>query len=230
MNREPGETAAPISLLLIDDEPLFRQGLRTLLGFYNRDQTLNLQIVGEAASVEQGLMLAREQHPQMILLDLELPTLSGIDALLQLQESGYEGMVLVLSAHRDDEWIFMAMQGGARGYVFKECIATQLPTAIATVLAGKIYLAPEVATCFFRRFQFLAGQSLPSVKSLNLTDREQEVLHWLVQGESNTAIAHRLYVTVATVKAHLTSIFEKLGVSSRTQAIVKALRLGLIKS
>lgn len=220
---------APISLVLIDDEPLFRQGLRTLLGFYNREEGVRLAVVGEADSVEQGLALVAEMAPQMILLDMELPHLNGIDALLQLKENGYGGHVLVLSAHEDDQWIFMAMQSGARGYVFKESLTTQLPEAIATVLAGKVYLAPEVATCFFRRFQDLASQSLPLVKSLHLTEREQDVLHWLVQGEPNTEIARHLFVTVATVKAHLTSIFEKLGVSSRTQAIVKALRLGLVK-
>lgn len=221
--------ADSVSVLLIDDEPLFREGLRRFLGLYHADEAARVQVVGEADSVEQGLALIETQQPDMILLDMELPHLNGIDALLQLKEQGYAGNVLMLSAHQDDQWIFLAMQSGARGYVFKEALTEQLPEAIATVLAGKIYLAPEVATCFFRRFQDLASQSLPLVKSLHLTEREQDVLYWLVQGEPNTQIARHLFVTVATVKAHLTSIFDKLGVSSRTQAIVKALRLGLVK-
>ncbi len=221
--------ADSVSVLLIDDEPLFRQGLRRFLGLSCADAVARVQVVGEADSVAQGLELIETRQPDMILLDMELPHLNGIDALLQLKEQNYGGDVVVLSAHQDDQWIFLAMQSGARGYVFKEALTEQLPEAIATVLAGKIYLAPEVATCFFRRFQDLASQSLPLVKSLHLTEREQDVLYWLVQGEPNTQIARHLFVTVATVKAHLTSIFDKLGVSSRTQAIVKALRLGLIK-
>jgi DNA-binding NarL/FixJ family response regulator len=220
--------AESISVVLIDDEPLFRQGLRRFFSLSHSDTAVRVQVVGEADSVEQGLDLIQTRKPDMILLDMELPHLNGLDALLHLKEQAYAGDVVVLSAHQDDQWIFLAMQSGAKGYVLKESVTEQLPTAIATVLAGKIYLAPDVATCFFRRFQDLASQSLPLVKSLHLTEREQDVLYWLVQGEPNTQIARHLFVTVATVKAHLTSIFEKLGVSSRTQAIVKALRLGLL--
>jgi DNA-binding NarL/FixJ family response regulator len=136
--------------------------------------------------------------------------------------------VLVLSAHREDEWVFRAMQAGASGYVYKDCVASQLCEAIATVMKDKVYLAPEVATSFFRLFHFYAGRSLRAAQTACLSDRERQVLHWLVQGASNEEISQRLYVTVATVKAHLTSIFEKLGVRSRTQAIVKALKMGLV--
>lgn len=219
-----------ISTLLVDDNPKFRQGLRTLLEFYNQNGQLNFDIIGEAATVDQTIAFVSQQHPTLILLDLELPPDNGINALIRLRELPYRGKVLVLSAHQDDDWIFRAMQAGAIGYVFKDCLVQQLHNAIATVLNNQVYLAPEVATHFFRRFQFLAGRSLPIAKSLNLTDREQEVLHWLVQGESNEAIAEHLYITIATVKAHLTSIFEKLEVQSRTQAIVKALKLGLVRA
>jgi DNA-binding NarL/FixJ family response regulator len=120
------------------------------------------------------------------------------------------------------------MQAGASGYVFKDRIATQLCDAIATILNDEVYLSPEVATHFFRLFHFYAGRSLQAKHTIHLTEREQEVLHWLVQGASNEEIAQHLYITVATVKAHLTAIFEKLKVTSRSQAIVKALKLGLV--
>lgn len=223
-----------ISILLVDDEQRFRQGLRTLLDFYNDRGELSFKIIGEAATVEQMLSVTQKQQPTLILLDLELSENkaenNGIDGLLGLQELAYSGKVLVLSSHQDDSWIFRAMQGGAMGYVFKDCLAAQLYNAIATVIDDKIYLAPEVATRFFRHFQFYAGHSLPIAKSLKLTEREQEVLYWLVQGASNDAIAKNLYITVATVKAHLSSIFTKLEVKNRTQAIVKALRLGLVQA
>jgi len=218
----------PISILLVDDEQRFRQGLRTLLGFYNGNGNLRFDIVGEAASVDQALNLTVEQRPALILLDLELPPSDGVTALIRLGELPYKGKVLVLSAHREDEWVFRAMQAGACGYVFKDRLATQLCEAIATVMRDEVYLSPEVATHFFRLFHFYAGRSLQACQAIHLTEREQEVLNWLVQGASNEEIAQHLYITVATVKAHLTAIFEKLAVNSRTQAIVKALKLGLV--
>lgn len=220
----------PISILLVDDEPRFRQGLRTLLDFYKTNESLPLEVVGEAASVDQAIKLAVEQHPALILLDLELPPSDGITALIRLRELSYKGKVIVLSAHHEDEWVFRAMQAGASGYVFKNRVATQLCEAIATVMHDEVYLSPEVATHFFRLFHFYAGRSLQASQAVHLTEREREVLHWLVQGASNEEIAAHLYITVATVKAHLTAIFEKLAVTSRTQAIVKALKLGLVSA
>ncbi len=217
-----------VSMLLVDDDPLFRKGLQTLLEFYSNSGSLQLELVGEAACVDQALKVAAQQHPALILLDLELPQDDGVVALVRLREQSYPGKVLVLSAHHEDEWVFRAMQAGASGYVFKDCLASQLCQAIATVIDREIYLAPEVATGFFRMFHFYAGRSWQAAQSLHLTERERQVLHWLVQGASNEKIAQHLYITVATVKAHLTAIFEKLGVSSRTQAIVKALKLGLV--
>jgi DNA-binding NarL/FixJ family response regulator len=218
----------PISILLVDDEQRFRQGLRTLLDFYNANGSSRFDVVGEAASVDQALKLTLEQHPALILLDLELPPSDGVTALIHLRELSYKGKVIVLSAHREDEWVFRAMQAGASGYVFKDCLATQLCEAIKTVMNDEVYLSPEVATHFFRLFHFYAGRSVQACQAIHLTEREREVLHWLVQGASNEEIAKHLYITVATVKAHLTAIFEKLAVTSRTQAIVKALKLGLV--
>ncbi len=216
------------SILLVDDEPQFRQGIRTLLNFYGNMGSLGFNVVGEAASVEQALKLTTEQHPALILLDLELPPNDGITALQRLSELPYSGKVLILSAHQEDEWVFRSMQAGARGYVFKDHVATQLWEAITTVINEKVYLPPDVAAGFFRLFRYYTGNSLISTTSIHLTEREREVLNWLVQGASNEQIARHLFITVATVKAHLTAIFEKLSVTSRTQAIVKALKLGLV--
>jgi DNA-binding NarL/FixJ family response regulator len=219
-----------VSILLVDDDLIFRQGLKILLNFYNNNGLFRMDVVGEAASVEQALKVASQQHPALILLDLELAQTDGIEALLRLREQSFPGKAIVLSAHHEDEAVFRAMQAGARGYVFKEFVAKQLWDAITTVMKDEVYLAPEVATSFFRIFHFYSGHSLQGCKNIRLTDREREVLQWLVQGASNEEIARHLYVTVATVKAHLTAIFEKLGVSSRTQAIVKALKVGLVAS
>lgn len=219
-----------LPVLLVDDDQRFRQGLRTLLNFYSVNGSLLVEVVGEAASVDQALSLAVQQCPALILLDLELASGDGITALISLREMSFPGKVLVLSAHQEDDWIFRAMQVGAAGYVFKSRLATQLCEAITTVMKSEIYLPAEVASGFFRRFQAYSEASLQARQKLHLTEREQEVLQWLAQGASNEVIAKHLYVTVATVKAHLTSIFEKLEVTSRTQAIVTALKLGLIQA
>ncbi|MEH2381747.1 MAG: response regulator transcription factor [Nostoc sp.] len=222
-------TPQKLSILLVDDEQRFRQGLRSLLSFYSESNSLLLEIVGEAASPEQALQLALKEHPNLILLDMELAGGDGISVLLNLKKNSYNGKVLVLSAHQEDDWIFRAMQVGASGYVYKNRLATQLCEAITTVIKSEIYLPLEVASGFFRHFQAYSESCLQASQKLHLTEREQEVLHWLTEGSSNEEIAKHLYVTVATVKAHLTSIFEKLKVTSRTQAIVTALKLGLIQ-
>lgn len=200
-----------------------------LLGFYNNNNSpFRFNVVGEAASLDQAVNLTASQHPALVLLDLELSQGDGVSFLLQLEALNYRGKVLVLSAHQEDEWVFRTMQAGARGFISKDQVATHLCEAIATVLQDQVYLSPEVATRFFRLFHFYAGRSLQVCRNVHLTDREQEVLHWLVQGASNEAISQHLHITIATVKAHLTAIFEKLEVTSRTQAIVKALKLGLV--
>jgi DNA-binding NarL/FixJ family response regulator len=219
-----------ISILLVDDEERFRQGLRTLLSFYSTSASLPLNVVGEADCVEQVVKLAIQKSPDLILLDLELVNSDGMTAMERLKDISYSGRVLVLSAHQEDQWIFQAMQKGAAGYVFKSRVANQLCDAINTVLKSEIYLPPEAASGFFRCFQQNANSVYKASSQLHLTEREQEVLQLLTQGASNEEIAKNLYVTVATVKAHLTNIFEKLKVSSRTQAIVAAIKLGLVQA
>lgn len=219
-----------ISILLVDDDLTFRQGLRTLIDFYRSQDENQIKVVGEASSAEQAVKLAIEQHPTLVLLDMELADQDGITVLTALKQTAYKGSVLVLSGHQEDEWVFRAMQAGAKGYIYKDHLATQLYTAITTVIQNQIYLSPEVATGFFHLFHFYSGRSLETNHKLNLTEREQEVLQWLTQGACNEEIAGHLYVTVATVKAHLTAIFTKLEVTSRTQAIIKALKLGLVQT
>lgn len=216
-----------ISVLLVDDHAEFRQGLRTLLEFYTDDAS-TFKVVGEAASAEQAIEMVETYSPMITLLDMELAQGTGLDVLQRLKTLGVNTRVLSLSAHREDEWIFQAMQAGAKGYVAKDKLATQLYEALRTILHDEIYLAPDLATRFFRLFHAHAGRNLQAREAVRLTDREQEVLHWLVQGASNEEISRELYITVATVKAHLTAVFEKLKVRSRTQAIVKAIKLGLV--
>ncbi|WP_152591338.1 response regulator [Nostoc sphaeroides] len=219
----------PISVLLVDDDQRFRQGLFNLLTFYNQSNSLAIEVVGEADCVEQALKLTNQKCPSLILLDMELVGNNGITALVRLKEIDYIGKVLVLSAHQEDYFIFQAMQKGAAGYLFKTCVATQLYEAINTVIRSEIYLPAEATSGFFRCFQANSDSTQQKLHELHLTQREQEVLHFLTQGDSNEEIAKKLYITLATVKAHLTSIFEKLKVTTRTQAIITAIKLGLVE-
>ena len=214
-----------LTVLIVDDDDRFREGLNAFLSFANFDRSI--EIVGEAAQIDRALALAHQYQPDLILLDLELADGNGITALINLKNVGYHGKILVLSGHQEDEWIFRAMQAGASGYVFKSRVVNQLGEAIDTVMRSEIYLPTEAACKFFRLFQAEADFFEQKQPQPHLTDREREVLYWLTQGASNQQISQQLYVTVATVKAHLTSVFEKLKVTSRTQAIVAAVKLGL---
>jgi len=226
----PIPTKYPISTLLVDDCFAFCKGLRNLLDFYSTTSTLQFQIVGQAASFEQAIEHAIQQSPMLILLDIDLGQSTGIEVLQRLRSHSKASNVLVLSVHQEGEWIFKAMQAGAKGYLFKQNLASQLLEAIQVVMQNQIYLSPEVATRFFQLFHFASGRSLPGNQTIHLTEREREVLHWLVQGVSNEVIAHELNITVGTVKAYLTTIFEKMNVNSRTQAALQALKLGLVSA
>ncbi len=218
-----------ISVLLVDDNAEFRQGLRTLLSFYTAGPT-TFKVVAEAASVEQAIEMVEIHSPAITLLDMQLAEGTGVEVLQRLRSLGADTRVLSLSAHREDQWIYHAMQAGAKGYVAKDKLGSQLYDALRTVLQDGIYLDSELASGFFRLFHANPGLSFKPSTEIHLTEREQDVLHWLVQGASNEMIAKQLYITVATVKAHLTAIFEKLKVRSRTQAIVKAIKLGLVQA
>jgi len=226
----PAPTKHPISTLLVDDCFAFCKGLRSLLDFYSTTSSLQFQIVGQASCLEQAIEHAVQQSPMLILLDMDLGQSTGIEVLQRLRSLSKTSHVLVLSVHQEGEWIFKAMQAGAKGYLFKQNLSTQLLEAIQVVMQNQVYLSPEVATRFFQLFHFASGRSLPGNHTIHLTEREREVLHWLVQGVSNEVIAQELNITVGTVKAYLTTIFEKMNVNSRTQAALQALKLGLVSA
>jgi DNA-binding NarL/FixJ family response regulator len=222
------ERTKTLSILLVDNDRQFRAGIRTLLNFSQiQDQAIN--VIGEANHPALALFLTKQHTPDLILIDMELIDGDGLSLLQQLRDSNASSRTLVLSGHQEDYWIYQAMQLGANGYIFKGQVSQQLLGAIATVMQNQIYLPPEVATGFFRRFQKTQA-SLPSQlgQPCNLSERENDVLYWLVQGASNDEIAKQLYISVPTVKVHLTNIFLKLQVTSRTQAIVAAIKMNLI--
>ncbi|MCG8367654.1 MAG: response regulator transcription factor [Pseudanabaenales cyanobacterium] len=227
---EDSQGRRPYSVLLADGNPDFRQGLRSLLAFYNHHSPAKYVVVGEAASGPQTLHLTASMHPGLVILnvDLEDSWEATVDILIQLQELERAPSILLLSDQHEPESLFEGMRAGALGYITKDHIATELLTAIQTIAAGQIYLNSTMVNTFFYLFHAHSKQSLEKCKLLRLSKREQELLRLLARGESNEAIAKELIISIATVKSHFTSIFEKLGVKSRTQAIIRALRLGLV--
>ncbi|MDB9528056.1 response regulator transcription factor [Oscillatoria sp. CS-180] len=227
---QDAEVFQQCSILLADNNLDFRQGLRSLLEFYNHHSPARCVIVGEAASRAQALHLASKQRPRLVILNIEIEdTWESIGELLkELQQLDKAPSVLLVSEQRDPDYLFEGMQAGAAGYIAKDRIATELLVAISTIQAGQIYLSQSMVNTFFYLFQANAKQAIEKCKLLKLSKREREVLKLLARGESNEAIANELFISIATVKSHFTSIFEKLGVKSRTQAIIRALRLGLV--
>ncbi|MGF1524460.1 MAG: LuxR C-terminal-related transcriptional regulator [Leptolyngbyaceae cyanobacterium] len=227
---EAVQSSQQYSVLLADSDFKFRQGLRSLLDFYNSHSSSEYVVTGEAVSGAQVLHLSKSQRPNLVILDISLENSweATVEVLVQLQQQNHAPNVLLVNDSQEPDYLLEGMQAGASGYLTKAHIATELLQAISTIAAGQIYLSAAMMNTFFCLFQSHAKQSLEKCKLLHLSKREQEVLKLLARGEPNEVIAKELFISVATVKSHFTSIFEKLGVKSRTQAIIRALRLGLV--
>lgn len=217
----------PIRVLLVDDQALFREALATLLR-----QNAKLEVVGEAENGETGVDAARRLKPDVVLMDLRMPAMSGVEATRRLRESLPETRILVLTTFEDDEDVFPAIKAGASGYVLKASPADKLVEAICAVMRGGTPLEPTVASKLMSEYNRLS--SAADEKSLQrlpdpLSARELDVLRALAGGLSNKEIATSLGLTEGTVKNHVTQVLGKLGVFDRTQAALRAHKLGLLK-
>ena len=211
----------PIRLLLADDHIMLRQGTAELL---RREP--DLEIVGEADNGQQAVELAHTLKPDIVVMDVRMPVLSGIEATRRIREALPHVQVLVLTAHDDDQYIFSLLQAGASGYLLKTAPVSELVKAIRQVRAGESPLDPAIARKVVAR---MSGErdSAHGVSALpDLTARELEILQLLANGLSNQAMAEALFISDRTVQAHLTSIFAKMGVASRLEAVLTAIRRG----
>ncbi len=212
----------PIRTVLADDHTLFRKGVRTIL-----EQLSHVDVVGEAATGDEAVQVARELVPDVILMDIQMPVMNGIDATrLILKDNPHIGIVLV-TMFDDPESVFSGMRAGARGYVLKEAEPQELRRAIEAAHVGEILLCPIIATKVLGQFADAPRRERSAPLYEDLTEREIEVLRLAAEGRTNKEIAAALVISEKTVKNHVSNIFSKLQVNDRTQAILYALRTGL---
>lgn len=212
-----------IRLLLADDHALFRQGIRRLL-----EGAGDIEVVGEAESGSQTVQSVGNLAPDVVLLDVAMPGMSGIEAARLIKAASPRTGIIMLTVHTDEEFLFEAIKAGAMGYLLKDSTPEELMQAIRVVHGGEGLLDPKMAAKVMREFARNATAQDLSAVHLPLTDREVEILQHVAGGLANKEIARRLSISERTVKNHLSNIMEKLHVNSRTQAAIYALRSGLI--
>ena len=214
---EEGGVRMVIGVLIVDDHPIVREGLQRTL---ERDPAF--RVLGEAETGAAAIQQGQRLQPDVILLDLNLPDVDGISATATLHRLLPQTEVLVLTGLLNPTSVIQAMQAGASGYLVKDTGPREIRTAIKDVMAGRVALSPQVMALLVNHMQLENHLE-------TLTEREQEVLDLLAQGASNKEIRQALHITEATVKAHVRHILSKLGVQSRMQAVLVAIRLGLVK-
>jgi DNA-binding NarL/FixJ family response regulator len=206
-----------IRVLVVDDHPVVRQGLVAVL-----EDEPDFQVVGSAGSAEEALALAERLRPDVVLLDLELPGMDGVEALAHFTAASLETRVMVFTAYDTDERVFGAVKAGAKGYLLKGASAEEIARGVRAVQAGGSYLEPRVAA------RLVAEVRDPRRSTGQLSKRERAVLRLVAQGLPNKQIAQTLSISERTVKFHLASAFNKLGADNRAQAVALAAQHGLL--
>ncbi|HVJ07806.1 MAG TPA: response regulator transcription factor [Acidisarcina sp.] len=209
MPKLPG---SPIQILIVDDHPVVRAGLTSMLGTQPE-----LNVIGSASSGEEALDMLRQATPDVLLLDLRMPGMSGVDTMLAIKRAGINTRIIILTSFETDEDIYRAVQAGAQGYLLKDTSLRQMVDAIRAVDAGKRYFPSDIASRLAERMM-----------RTNLTSRELEILKMLAKGPTNKQIGHALGISDNTVRNHVNSIIEKLEVSDRTEAATTAIQRGII--
>jgi NarL family two-component system response regulator LiaR len=210
----------PMKILLCDDQAVIRDGLEMLLNLEK-----DFQVVGAAQDGAEALELAAKKQPDLILMDLKMPIMNGIEATREIRAKFPSIKILVLTTYDDDEWVFDAIRAGASGYLLKDTPRQKLVEAIRGTMEGKSFVDPAVAGKLLN--QVASKQTQPiSILTDKLTERELDVLRLIAKGINNSEIAAQLHLSEGTVRNHVSAILEKLGVSDRTQAAVIAIQHG----
>lgn len=211
-----------IRVLLADDHGVVRKGLRFLL------ENAGMQVVGEAADGREAVRLAEELRPDVVVMDVAMPQLNGIDAAAQVVKRNPEIGVIVLSMHSDETYIVRALTAGARGYLLKDSADADLVRAVESVAQGKNFFSPAITTTLLEDYmRFLQQRGLQDSYDL-LTDREKEVLQLLAEGKSNKDVAQMLGLSTYTVETHRTNLMQKLGLHNTAEIVLYAVRKKII--
>jgi DNA-binding NarL/FixJ family response regulator len=214
-----------IRVILADDQPLVRAGLRMLI-----DQTPDIDVAGEAGTGTEAVQLARDADPDVVLMDIRMPGMDGIEATRLITSGGTDARVLVLTTFDDDDYVYGALRAGASGFLVKDLALDDILNAIRVVAAGDAIIAPGVTRRLIGRFasEPRAGRELRELTGI--TDREREVLRLVGLGMSNAEIAAALYITVGTAKTHVARLLAKLDARDRVQLVITAYETGLVSA
>ena len=213
-------------VLVCDDQALVRDGFRMILSAEE-----NIDVVGEAGDGVEAVDLTKRLLPHVVLMDVRMPVMDGIEATRRIVASGVESRVLILTTFDLDEYVYEALRAGASGFLLKDVTAQQLVNAVQIIASGEALLAPTVTRRLLDRF----ADSMPAADArlalviASLTEREREILTLLASGRSNAELAKELYLSEPTIKTHLSSIFRKLGVRDRVQAVIAAYDARLVE-
>ena len=210
-----------IKILIVDDHPIVRQGLAAVL-----EHEEDLTVVGEAGDGVEGVAKARALLPDIILMDLQMPEMDGVDAITRIVEDGLKTSIIILTTYDTDDYIFRGIEAGARGYLLKDSSPDEVIKAIRTVRRGDSLIEPRVTTRLLDR---LGQLSRSPVSETTLSKREIEVLQLMATGAANKTIASELNIGQSTVKTHIVRIFSKLGVNGRTEAVAEAVKKKIIQ-
>ena len=212
----------PIRILIADDHPAFRSGVRSRL-----EQESDFEIIGEASNGREAFIMAQSQQPNVLLLDMEMPQMSGLEVTEQLHQKNPDINILILSAYEDEDYIFGVLDSGACGYLTKQEPLPTIIEAIRGVANGETgWLSRRISALFVNRRQ----RKNKSAQSLleNVSDREVEVLQLVAQGQTNQQIADQLFISESTVKKHVNSLYEKIGLTTRAQLVAWAWKNGVV--
>ncbi len=210
-----------IRVMLVDDHALFREGMRALL-----QSSSDIEIVGEATNGKEAIEKVSQLSPEVVLMDIAMPVMGGVEATRRIRKDNPEIGVLVLTQYEDSEYILSMLKAGAKGYIAKTATAAELVAAIRAVNKGESFLYPSATTALIKEYLTRARGEQSEYE--RLTDREREILQLVAEGRPNQEIADRLFISVKTVLRHRTSIMEKLGFHNRTELIKYAISKGLI--
>jgi len=216
-----------IRVLIADDHVLFREGVNAIL-----KSVPDVEIVGEAGTGQDALTLASDLKPDVILMDIQMPDLNGVEATQRILKAQPDVGIIIVTMLEDDDSLFSAMRAGARGYVLKGADKAEMLKSIRAVAEGEALFGPGIAARllnFFHKNPQKSENESSSVAFPNLTDREREILACIAHGDTNTEIAERLTISLKTVRNHVSNIFNKLQVTNRTQAAIRARDAGLGK-